>query len=530
MNKITRGGAVVASIAGIALLVSACGASDSGGDSGGDSSQIVIDKSFDLVTADPGRMFETTGGIVLHAVYDSLLTFADGDSTTPLPSVASEWSANDDATEYTFTLRDDITFSDGTALTSADVVYSLDRVKNLQGNGSFLMSGLSVAAPDDTTVVITSEAPNTAIPAIVTSPTLGIVNSAVVTENGGASDEGAAESDTAEEFLNSESAGSGPYVLESFDTTTEVVLTRNEEYWGEAPEYDRVILRNATAETQLQDLQSGTAQVALDLGSDQTASLQGNGDLIVSTDVSATMFFLFANANPEISDVTSSADFREAVLYGLDYDGLVELAGEGAERPGGIVPTTFLGALDSGDAPQRDIERATAAAERLGDIGTISLEYASDISAAGLNFGPFAERVQANLAEVGIDIELTPGPVASTLENYRNGAEQMGFWLWNPDYPDPADYLAFGPGGIVGLRAGWAAGASPEIESVMAEVSTTTDDAARAPLFEEFQTLMNEAGVIFPIVQPAATVVSSSSVGEVKYDAVFSLDIAAIGK
>jgi peptide/nickel transport system substrate-binding protein len=520
-------------LAASALAFSACAAPDIEGDAtdpdgGAEVESLIIDKSFDLVTADPARMFETTGGIVLHAVYDSLLTFEDGNAEEPLPSVASEWSVNDDATEYTFTIRDGITFSDGTPLTSADVVFSLDRVKNIQGNGSFLMAGLSVEAPDESTVVITSDAPNTAVPAIVTSPTLGIVNSALVEENGGTAAEGAAEADTAEAFLNETSAGSGPYMLESFDTTTETVLVANPEYWGEAPVYDRVVLRNATAEAQLMDVQSGTAHVALDLGSDQIAGL--GEDVIVSTSQSPTIFFFFLNANPEVSEITSSPDFREAVMYGLDRDAIVELAGEGAERSYGIVPSFYVGALDADAAIERDVERATAAVERLGGDVTVELEYASDFSSNGLSMGPFAERIAAQLAEVGITVNLAPGPISTTLESYRAGQEEMGLWLWNPDYPDSADYLAFGPGGIVGERAGWTAGSAPELEAVMAEVSTETDADARETLYREFQELHNAEGVIVPLFQPAASVVAASSVGEVRYDPVFSLDIAAIGR
>lgn len=515
-------------LAATALMISACSAPAEDDQSDTSSESLVIDKSFDLVTADPGRMFETTGGIVLHAVYDSLLTFADGNAEEPLPSVASEWTVNDDATEYTFTIRDGITFSDGTPLTAADVVFSLNRVKNLEGNGSFLMSGLSVSSPDDTTVVITSEEPNTAVPAIVTSPTLGIVNSALVKENGGTDAEGAADSDTAESFLNETSAGSGPYMLESFDTTTETVLVANPEYWGDAPAYDRVVLRNATAEAQLMDVQSGTADVALDLGSDQIAGL--GSDVVVSTSQSPTMFFLFLNANPEVSGVSSSPDFREAVTYGLDFDALLELAGEGAERAYGIVPSSYLGALGADAAVERDVDRAKAAAARAGSDLTVDLEYASDFSSNGLSMGPFAERIASQLAEVGITVNLTPGPIATTLESYRAGTEPMGLWLWNPDYPDSADYLVFGPGETVGLRAGWAAGSAPELEAVMAEVATETDASARETLYQQYQELMNEQGVIVPLFQPAASVVSTAAVGEVPYDPVFSLDIAAIGR
>lgn len=514
--------------AAVALVAAGC-TGTSTPDASAAPETLVIDKSFDLVTADPARMFETTGNIVLHAVYDSLLTFTDGDSTTPQPSLAESWEVNDDATEYTFTLRDGVTFSDGTPLTSADVVFSLTRVKNVQGNGSFLMEGLTVTAPDDSTVVITSETPNTAIPAIVTSPTLGIVNSAVVEENGGTDAEGAVDTDTADTYLDTTSAGTGPYVLESFDTTTEVVLAANPNYWGEAPAYPRVVLRNAAAEAQLMDIQSGTAQLALDLGSDQLTAIEGNSDLIVSTSSSPTIFFLFANADAAISDVTSTADFREAVWYGLDRDALLELAGADAALAYGIIPNTFLGALGSDAAVTRDVDRASAAVQRLGGNVSVTLEYPSDISVSGISFGPVAERVAAQLSEVGITVNLAPSPVSTALESYRAGTEPMGLWLWNPDYPDSADYLVFGPGGIVGKRAGWAAGAAPDIEAVMTQLSTETDPDARESLFVEFQELSNQAGVFIPLFQPAATVVSAASVGAVPFDPVFQLDIAAIG-
>jgi len=527
VRRITRGGVAVAALVGASLALSACAPATSTPDA--DGGTLVIDKSFDLVTADPARMFETTGGIVLHPVYDSLLTFADGDATKPLPSVASGFEVNDDATVYTFTIRDDITFSDDSALTAADVIYSLNRVKNIKGNGSFLMDGLTVTAgDDDSTVVITSEVSNTAIPAIVTSPTLGIVNSKVVTDNGGTDAEGADTTDAAEDFLNGESAGSGPYMIDSFDTTTETVLVANPNYWGDAPAYDKIVLRNATAETQLADIQSGTADIALDLGSDQIGSISSNPDVVVTTSASPTIFFLFANADAAVSPITSNPDFREAVKYGLDYDAILDLAGDGADRAYGVVPNSFLGALGADDAVETDLDKAKDAVARLGDVGTVTLEYPSDISSNGLDFGPFAERIQSQLADIGLNVELTPSPVASALETYRAGTEQMGLWLWNPDYPDSADYLAFGPGNLVGLRAGWAAGSASELESIMTEASTETDESAREGLFVDFQKAMNEEGVIIPLVQPAASVVSSAKTGAVNYDAVFSLDIAAI--
>ena len=143
-----------------------------------------------------------------------------------MPSLAESWEANEDATEFTFTLRDDAVFSDGSPVEAADVAFSLNRVRELKSNGSFLMDGVTAEAVDASTVRLTTEQPNPALPRILPTPTLGIVNSDVVIENGGTDQPGADADDAAEEFLNSTSAGSGPYVLESFSTTSETVVAR----------------------------------------------------------------------------------------------------------------------------------------------------------------------------------------------------------------------------------------------------------------------------------------------------------------
>jgi peptide/nickel transport system substrate-binding protein len=471
---------------------------------------LIVGKSFDLVTMDPGRMFETTGGIIIPAMYDTLLTFENNDVTEPVPSLATSWEVNDDATEFTFTLRDDAVFSDGSPVEAADVAFSLNRVRELKYSGAFLMDGVTAEAVDATTVVLRTEVPNPTLPRLLPTPTLGIVNSEVVMANGGTDQPGADVDDTAEEFLNGESAGSGPYVLESFSTTSETVVAANPAYVGPAPAtFDRIVFRNIDVTTQAIDVQNGNADIVMDLAGDQLSPVRGAEGLTIDETASPTLFFLFANANPEISEVTSNPDFVEAVRYGLDYAAILELAGEGAVQAPGVIPNTFLGVLAPEEAVVRDVARAEEALARCGCADTtVQLEYPSDITISGLAFGPIAERIAANLGEVGISIELVPGPIATSLENYRAGNEQMGLWLWNPDYPDPQDYLVFAPGELVGLRAGWAAGAAPEIEAVAEEVATISDDATRGPLFEQFQQMLNESGPFFPLFQPTAAVVS----------------------
>ena len=195
-------------------------ASEPSPQSGEGGGTLVIGKSFDLVTMDPGRMFETTGGIIIPAMYDTLLTFENNDVTEPMPGLAESWEANEDATEFTFTLRDDAVFSDGSPVEAADVAFSLNRVRELKGNGSFLMEGVTAEAVDASTVRLDDRGSRTRRCRASCRRRRWASSTATSSiENGGTDQPGADADDAAEEFLNSTSAGSGPYVLESFSTT-----------------------------------------------------------------------------------------------------------------------------------------------------------------------------------------------------------------------------------------------------------------------------------------------------------------------
>ena len=518
----------VAAVLVAALGLSACGG---GGDDAGSASgdrTLVVDTSFQLTTSDPARMFEPTGQIIDHVIYETLYTFEGTDSTTPVPLLATDEEISEDGLTHTFTLRDDVTFSDGTPMTADDVVFSLNRVIQVKGNPSFLLDGVTVEKVDDTTVTLTTATPDPALPFKLTNPALGVLNSAAVTEAGGSDQEGAETADTAEDALNGESQGSGPYVIESFDVQDQVVLTRNPEYWGEEPAYDRIVLRNTEASVQSVNVRSGDAQLVVDLSADQAAEL-GGGDVTVDSSPSANVFFVYTNNDPAVSPITSNPDFQEAVRYGIDYSALVDLAGEGSSQTPGVIPTTFLGALDPSDAVERDTDRAEQALAASGiSDPTVTLSYPSEIQVNGIDFGDLAAAVQAQLAEVGITVELAPAPVQTALEGYRAGTEEMGLWSWGPDYPDPSDYLVFTPGQLVGLRAGWAAGADPTLEAAATAVSSEFDDDARVDAYTTIQQQLNESGPFYPLIQPAQVLAYSSSLEGVAFNPSWTVDLADI--
>ncbi|MGN6598647.1 MAG: ABC transporter substrate-binding protein [Actinomycetes bacterium] len=531
--KIRRFGGFLATLA-LTVPIAACSSStpadtSSPAASGGGKASgktLVLDTAFQLKTVDPGHMFEPTGLMIDHAMYDTLLTFKGGDVTKPVPDLAESYSASPDGKTYTFKLNKAAKFSDGTPVTAADVVFSLNRVKNLKGNPSFLMDGVTVSAPDDATVVLTSDKPNPAIPFIVPNPALGVLNSKVVKGQGGTDAEGADKSDTAEAKLNTHSQGSGPYVLDSYSTTTQVVLAANPKYWGPAPAYSKVVVRNVQANVQRLNVLKGESQVAVDLSPDQA---QGLGSLQVVNGASPNVFFVFTNNNPKVSKTTSNPKFQEAVRYGIDYAGLVTQAGTGAVQAAGVIPTMFLGALGASDAVKRDVDRAKAALAASGvSSPTVTLAYPSDVQVNGLNFGDLAAKVQANLKDVGINVKLAPASVQTALDTYRGGTEEMGLWEWGPDYPDPGDYLNFLPGQLVGLRAGWAKGADAALESLGDKAATTTDDNARADLYHQIQKSMNESGPFMPLIQPAQILVGAKSLQNLQSNALWLVGISEL--
>ncbi len=526
MNLKRRSVSILGAIATISMLaVSGCssGSSTNNSTAGGGSS-VVVDSSFDLKTADPGREFETTGAIVSHALYETLLTFKGSDVTEPIDGLAS-YKISDDAKVLTLTMKDGHKFSDGSPVTVDDAVFSLERVQGVKGNPSFLLDGVKIAKVDDHTLTLTSPAPNPALPFILPNGALGILNSKVVKANGGTTD----ANDKAQAFLNKTSAGSGPYELESYDVASQVVFAANPEYSGtEKPGFSRVVLRNVAGPTQQLNIQAGSSQVALDLNPDQTAAVKGS-DVKILSGPSPYMIFLLMNQSPAVNKFTSNQDFMTAVRRGIDYDKIVALAGAGAVQPGGVIPSLFVGALKSDPTNSFDSAAAKAALAKSGYKGEqIPLNFPNDITVQGLQLQSIAESVQAQLKTVGINVKLAPQPVATELDAYRGGKESIGLWYWGPDYPDPTDYLVFTPGQLVGLRAGWAATASPDITALANKAKEATGKEDRQAAYEALQKSMNLTGPFIPLLQPAQNVVTATSISAVSLNPVWTVDLAGI--
>lgn len=479
-------------------------------------STLVIGLTEDTVALDPGRAYEFHATSIHRPVYETLVTFPPGRVDEIVPGLAESWTISDDGLVYTFTLKEGQKFSTGRTVTAEDVAFSLNRVRNLKGNPSFLAENIAkVEAVDERTVVITQNEPDPALLAKLVFSSLGIMDSVEARAHGATDAEDAAETDTAEEWLNQNSIGSGPYMLEKWEPKVETILVRNPEYAGPPAAIGRVIYRTMSdAAAQKLALEAGDLDIALDISADQVPSLKENPNIAVFEAQSDTVFFLIMNMDPAIGGPLAQDAVQDAIRLAIDYEGMRLLAGGAAATPVNIMPVHWAFALDPSQAIQRDI---TAAAARLAEGGfgdglTVDLEY-PEFSSGGVAVGTLAQKVQADLAEAGITVNLKPGDIGPALEKYRNGESPFGLWLWGPDFIDPIDRLAFTPGGKVGLRVNWTeANASPELVAAVNRAKVATARADRESAFTEIQQIMLDESPFVFLVQSGTQVAYNANI------------------
>jgi len=512
-------GAAAASAAIALLSLTAC---SGGSGSGGSSDTLVAESSFDLQTIDPARQFEFTGSTLDNAIYQTALNFKDGDLTKPTTGLCSFQMSKDQKTMTLKMADKDAKFSDGSPVTADDVVFSYKRLQGIGGNPAFFLDGVEVKKAGPDTITLTSKSPNPALPYILPNASLGIVNSKVVKQNGGTTD----SKDKAQQFLDSNSQGSGAYKVESYNADSEVVLTTNEHFGGQQPKYKRVVLKNVSGETQLSDVQSGQAQVAFDLNSDQIKGLD-QGQVNVATQPSTRSLYIFNTTSKDVSPITSNRDFQDAVRYAVDYDKIIEMAGKGAQPLAGLVPNEFLGHVPKEKAFKRDLTKAKELLKKSGYDGKpLTFNYSSDQTVNGVNIAQLAETLQSQLKEAGIELKLAPAPSSTQLDGFRSGKQAMGIGQWGADFPDPTNYLVFTPGGTVGERVQWKAGADPAVTKLQKSAEEAKEPKQRGEEYSSLYEELNKSGPFVPLVQPVSNVVINKSVTKYVSNADVSFDFA----
>ena len=394
---------------------------------------VIAQNIDDIVALDPAQAYEFTSGEINTNVYDRLVGYEAEDTTVLAPGLASEWVADDAAKTITFTLRD-ATFASGNPVRPEDVVFSFSRVIKLNLTPAFILTQLGwtpenmadMVTVADGKVVVKYEGDFSSafVLNVLASRPASIVDEVLVTENAVGEDLGNA-------WLNTHSAGSGPFVMSDYRPAEIVRLTANETYFRGAPAMKTIIIRHvAEAATQQLLLTSGDVDIAKNLTPDQIVSLPAD-TVKVETYPQAAVHFLSFNQKTE--SLTPPAVW-EAARYLVDYDGMTETFLKGQmEKHQAFWPKGFPGSYD--ETPYTyDVEKAK---QILADAGIATpINVTLDV----INSTPFtdiAQSLQAGFAEAGINFEILPGTGAQVITKYRERTHQAMLLYWGPDFMDP---------------------------------------------------------------------------------------------
>jgi peptide/nickel transport system substrate-binding protein len=515
----------------------ATSASDTGG--GSDARPLVIARDMDINSLDISRSYCDTCQIFNTAVYETLITVDPADPNTFEPRLATAWEANDDNTVFTFTLDPAATFADGSAVEAADVKWTWERLANLQGPASYLMAGYeSIDASDPGTVVVTFSAPNSAFLAIAAAPYLGIVNSEIGEANGAVAGADAATTDAAEEFFLSSSAGSGPYQLESYTQGESLVLARNDAYWGpNKPVFPSVTLTQVQdASSQLQQLQQGDVDIAMQISFDSLPQLEGDAN--VTTEIVDSFNYVYIALSPGAvgAENLQDVEVRKAIRMAIDYDGAIDalVAGNGKKQASPI-PNGFLGSADL-PLPEYDPDAATAALEAagLGDGFTLDATY-PEANVYGVDFSLMMQKIQQDLSKVGVELELTPVQFPEWAERIDSEGIPVTAVYFAPDHTDSSQYVQFFglvPGSSWSGRAGGGASGEPLVnpeESELLAQALAADEAGKLEAYTAVGQAMIDDAIIIPIVNPQLVLARSADITGMHYSACCNLDLGRLG-
>lgn len=433
------GQTVQAAVTQVVPTVQAVATQAAGGATGNAADTLVIAKNInDVVTFDPAEAYEFSGILGVHNIYDTLVKFEGADLTTLKPALADSWDIKDagDHWEITFKLKDGVKFASGNPFTSEDVVYSFQRIIALNKQPAFLFTDVgkltadSIKAPDAKTVVLSlpKDTSPAAFLTVLTGPTGGIVDAKETKAHEVSGDMGNV-------WLKDHSAGSGPYMLDHWTKDVEFLLKANPNA-AVQPKMAQILVKHVEDPSVQQSLlEKGDADIATDMNPEQIASLQGKDGVTSAKAGNLQIIYLGMNvAMPPLD----KPEVREALRYAVDYEGITQdLLSGNAQIVQTIVPIGLFGA-NKEQIYKRDVAKAKELLAKGGvpDGFTIDLQtYTGNLGIIPL--GDLAAKIQSDLAEIGVKVNISQRPAAELLADYRAQKAPIVLVQWGPDFPDP---------------------------------------------------------------------------------------------
>lgn len=456
-------------------------------------------------TLDPALFTTTTvANIIEYMAQTLVITDKDG---TLQPQLATEWEISDDNLEYTISLREDVTFHDGTPLNAEAVKWNLDRVLDPDVSVAIRSPFIAidqVEVVDEYTVRLILSEPFAPLMSAFSLETSAILSPASLDVEGNS-------------YENvSEPVGTGPYIFSERAKGERIVVKKNPDYWGEEPYYDEVVFRIVPeAATRESLLLAGQVDLIILPPISDLPALRENPDVNVLLAPSDRSIFIALNNNDEVlSDVRVRQAFNYAVNKQDIIDSVLFGAAEVLDAPG--APSLF------GYCPQDPYEyNPERAKELLSEAGVEEGQQFNFIAPTGRYVQDFqaAQAIAGYLSEVGIDASpqtmdwpsyvgaITTGPEENNLDLHLLG--------WAPSYLDMAQQMVqfqtsqHPPNGLATSFY-----SNPEVDELIDQAGQESDPELRQELYCEAQDIIwAEAPWIFLWVQQFPIVYSTDVTG-----------------
>ncbi len=561
-SRFTKSLAVLAACALVVGALAGCAPKTSTTDGGNTTSNTPVKggtMSFyigDPAAIDPYNAQESEGVQVVHQLFTSLTGFDPMDASKLVPAAAASWSANADATVWTFKLDPNDKFSDGTPVKASDFVYAWNRIANpqtlntatkkvdpsqisyhlgavegyadVQAGKATEMSGLK--AVDDLTFQVTLSEPFGDFEYVVAHPALAPVEKALV--------EGGVDVNGTKVAFGDMPVGNGPFKMaEPWKHGQYIKVVANASYYGAKPMIDGVnFMTFKDPDTAYLEFQSGNldfAQISLGKIKDAQTKYGTSSDGFTANPTSqvllgaenSTYYLVVNNKDGAMKNLA----LRKAVSLGVNRQAICDTLFEGTRAPAdNIIPPGIAGYAPGVWAFSKyDPAAAAAALTEAGFPGgkgapTISLTYNADGGHQKI-----MELVQSDLTKLGLKVKLAPLTDFPTyLKALGAGKYQIGRLGWIADYPIMDNFLY----AIFNSKStdNYSKYANTAVDEAIVEARKVTDTAARIKAYQAVDTMIGQDLPIIPLMFYKHHHVTSARVHDFVFSSMYLADFTKV--
>lgn len=456
-----------------------------------DKDTLVVAVSSDIHTLDPGVSSDNYDWRQIYPCYDRLVKYkvANGVGLTEVePMAAESWTVSPDGLQWTFKIRKGITFDDGSPLNAEAVRYSLDRTLAIgKGPADNITAIAAMNVVDEYTLRITLKNPYGPFLQTLATDGASILNPKIATKATG--------DDKAQGWLAEHADGSGPFRIVEWTRGQRCVLEAKPAYWGGQAKLKKVIIRFMTESADRRmALEQGDVDIAENILIDQIPALEKNANIAVKRFPSQMVEYVYINCQNE---KLQNPLVRQALSWAVDYQGIIDhvLQGNGVQMRGPI-PDGMWGHRADVFQYKRNPAKAK---ELLKAAGAENLELTLIYSERRATWEQIAQVMQANLAEVGVklNLELMANP---TLRDRIDKADfDLCLGAWSPDFADPYMFMNFwfdsAKKGLPGNRSFYQ---NAKVDELLRKAETLSSVEERKKLYGAAQDIvMQDAPYIF---------------------------------